>query len=370
MKNLFLFLLLFLTLAGCLPNHSQVKEASIQLSERNAKKIVTKEFFKSTSIKPIDESNHSITRVHEWKDEESIIYEENSRGINALYSYHLRSGKKELIYETNLPIVAVKVNRDQSLIAIQELKTNYEMTLTVLNQSGNTIYKSDYFTYEFHFFWNPYNSNDLLLVSMLQNWEFTGFVLNVESRIQFEIKLDNPFIQWAGTNKLLYLNWKNEESHVAPLYIYHLESGRREQISQERFIGFNAFFNVFLTISEGSANEAVFEFYDINNMQKKRQLSLPIINTYSEYWWVPEHEYVHQEELFYFVQPDIDKNNTIQGFELTSIPLNNSTSKKVLDLTESAPIKCAPTGDLCLYGKQFEKIIDIKQQRITKLYNN
>ena len=47
--------------------------------------------------------------------------------------------------------------------------------------------------------------------------------------------------------------------------------------------------------------------------------------------------------------------------------VNRNEKKTIMEGLENEPLSCSPSGDVCLYGYYFEKIIDLESKIVTKI---
>ncbi|MFD6440430.1 hypothetical protein ACFWDG_11595, partial [Peribacillus sp. NPDC060186] len=55
-------------------------------------------------------------------------------------------------------------------------------------------------------------------------------------------------------------------------------------------------------------------------------------------------------------------------FTLTKLNWEKGTQEELMKDMENEPLSCSLDGSLCLYGYQFEKIIDMKTHQIQRLF--
>ena len=119
--------------------------------------------------------------------------------------------------------------------------------------------------------------------------------------------------------------------------------------------------------SEGH-NQAVYSFYK-DNGELLSAFKVPHLKNFSD-WLIP---YFAADEknskLLTFVPEKAGMADQYNGtFHLNSFDFSSGKKEDVMGGLSNEPISCAAGGRWCLYGFQFEKVIDLEKKKIKSLF--
>lgn len=122
-------------------------------------------------------------------------------------------------------------------------------------------------------------------------------------------------------------------------------------------------------MNSSSATESNYRFYDSMTRSNISKLQVPILNTYSEQWWIPNHTFDYQTTTFYYMKPDNsgDLYHYNDGYSLMAFDLLTETERKILNFDQDLPLRLSPNGRWLLVGYQLEKVIDLESHDIHSL---
>lgn len=374
MRKFFVVIICFF-LYGCSTPDRVVNDASHIKRNAEEKGVISKQFFSKSSIYPIDMTeNQDFYSINEWYDENTVIYSVGEKEMASLYLHNLLSGKRDLFYQTNEFIAKIQANANHSLFAVQTLEQSGDSHIRILDKIGKEIFSWDNKIEDLQFMWNPYEPDELVITEFLSYMDFHLLKVNVRTKDVAKISVNNPFVQWTNRNELGFLNWdQNEPSLDAPLLIFNLKTLEEEEWLEHCIMLFTLK-DVVITVSldNGDLNKALYTFYESKTRKKLTETYIPIINTFSEAWWIPSFDFNENKKIFYYMKPkragDISEYN--EGYELTALSIEDQEEEVLMTIPNNYPIKLSPDGRLCLIGQQLEQVINISNGQLSNLISD
>lgn len=353
-----LFVLVSVLLCGC--NSFQVEGMSPASGRDHhlAIKEPPKVKADNNTIVPIQINDTQFQSVVDWFDHEHVLYVVNDELGAKIYKHHLFTGTSELFFETTDPIITLQSNPSSQHFLIHTSNSNTEANLIVVDEKGNALFDWEVKSAELQFVWNPFDENNLFITSFLEDWSFTNYILNVEQKEVKENSLPHPFIQWMSPSKIAYLKWEDGFTE-APLYSASVQ-GIAEKKLADNIFAYHTYEDLLLTIS-ASTNLSVYQFYEVSTMKKINEFSLPVINTYSDNWWVPNFDYDPNTKNFYYYKPVEEQLN------LVSFSIETGEEETILTNIEDQPINLSSDGERLLLGYQYNTIIEIEDKKTSEL---
>ncbi|MFV8826632.1 hypothetical protein [Alkalihalobacterium sp. APHAB7] len=368
-KSLF-FVITFLMIlsVGC----TTKDEVVLDHPQKNLNLIEKKlDLLSVTQLKiPLQVNPYSFVEISEWYDSDTILLLKDENAISYINKMNLKTGEISDFFQIEEPIFSVEANYDHSYFAIQTSTYDLSSPLYFINAEGQMVYKLSDIGEEYSLFWSPYNSDELIIISFLPDWEFDVYQLNLSEGRLAQLNLDKTYFQWLTKDEVAFLEWSSfAPSFFAPIYKHNLVTKTTEEILEEVIAFFTFGENVLVTISVDSldAEQSIYHFYHDKNLVA--QLEIPTLNTYSEQWWIPFHQYDDNKHSFYYLKPMYsgDFLDYDEPFELTQFNVETGTEEKIVDVGLQAPINLSPDGSLMLYGNQFEWLIDLSNKTIHSL---
>jgi hypothetical protein len=322
---------------------------------------------------PISIPEGEFYKISGWISENQVLYITKHKQTSNVYRYNLLSGKSELVYKSEYPIVTVQVSPSKKYILIQSSSTSNEGLVTIIDTKGSEIWKQSMAAYELAFEWNPYNDSEILVSKFNEDWTYKMLLVDLKgSPKATDITLPQPFNKWIDKETIAYINWDNNNpSLFAPLMMKKLGDNKERTISPAVF-QFTAFRHLLLTITvnQQDQSKAIYSFYD----KEKRPITtftVPQLTKYSD-WLVPFNDYNDKKQEFISFRPlkNTEVDSYTEGFQLVSYDLKKGSSKLILAGLKNEPINFSPSGEASLYGNSFEKIIDLKAKKIYEIIKN
>lgn len=364
-RSLFLlFISIFLT--GCTGGKTDRYAAIVEHSPP-MKQDIPHTFVEKAAIVPIATNEYSFVEVSEWFNEDTVIFLKDENGTSYLQLHQLTTGKQQDFFQIDEPIVFVSANDNYNLFAIQTVSFDDSTPLYIINAEGRILYQLKEIGEDFTFFWNPYRTDQMIVVSFLPNWEFDVYQLSVKEGQLRELDIQQTYFQWINENTLAYLDWDMEEPNfVAPLYTVDMNSGQKKKIFDE-VVGFFAYpNNTLLTITVNSLEDeySTYTFYD-SELNLLGSFLVPTLNTYSEQWWIPFQAFHGPKRVFYYQRPLYSSAffEYNDPFELVRYDLEEQIEEVVGESDFQVPMKLSPNGEWMLYGNQLEMVVDVRKKK-------
>lgn len=370
-KSLLILTGLSLFFSGCKPI-SDTYEAENNPSRtqpiKESKELST-DFLTDQKIKPLEIRSGRFNTVLGWYDEQTIFYLSQSGEQNTIHTYEIYSGDDQVFFDSEYPIIDMYANASQTLFAVRVAENYNNGSLLFVDRDGEQVYKWEGESTDLEVFWNPYTEEEVIVTAFKPDWDYEQFRIDVKRGKVDKLELPNPFVQWKDNSTLLYLDWNQEEMAItAPLYEVDLRTNEKVKL-QEDIAGVFAFRNHILSITNPASDYALFTFYESESHQKINEWKVPILDSESEYFWVPNYSFDEKKHHFYYFRPENpDRLYDYRGaYELTAVSVETGESEKILTLSDNFPIECSPNGEYCLTGYQLENIVLLKSKEIVPL---
>jgi hypothetical protein len=122
-----------------------------------------------------------------------------------------------------------------------------------------------------------------------------------------------------------------------------------------------------ITVNKEDPTLATYSFYKTGR-KEIFHFSTPQLSRFSD-WLVPFYDFNEKNGEFITLSPleSGDADSYSKGFNLIIYNLKKQTSKTLLKGLKNEPLKCSPSGNDCLYGNNFEKIIDFNEKKIINI---
>lgn len=357
----FLFIILLCLLNGC-------SISSIQTSTDKHSFIPKKHNLNRWKI-PISVPEGDFFKVCGWMSNNEILYLANKGKTSNLYLYNLVLGKSTLIYHSPTPIKTAEISPTKKYIFILSSPSTENGAITIIDRKGAVLWKINIPSYELDFAWNPYNESQILLTKFNEEWAFQVFQLDIFHKTIKLLEVPQPFLKWIDSDAIGYLDLnKSNQTMIGPLMKIDLQSEKTQKLCNNIY-QFFAFKNMLMTITidKGNAANAIYMFYD-ERQHTLFSFSMPQQKKDSD-WLVPYNDYIDSTKQFLTFQPmegSLAASNN-NGFELDSYQLKTGKKEILFKKLDNEPILCSPSGNACLYGMRFEKVIDLKSKKIVDL---
>jgi hypothetical protein len=369
----FYVILMLILLTSCNQADEQLlgKELSLHSSNLMKKSGALLILTEQEQLQTIGANMYSFVTVNEWFSNDTLLYLTDESGVSFIYKFHILTGEEEIFFQINEPILRLDANPNNSIFVIEIATMDGENELYFVGANGKLLYTLKNLGVDYQIYWNPFKENELTIAVLEEDFSFKLKNLNLNSKKLTEFDFEHYYVQWIGEDELAYLNWDVFSlSYYAPLIAYDIAKDKEITIAND-VIAFFSYHDYFLTISidDPSALNSDYTFYHSGTKSKLSKLQVPILNTYSGQWWIPNHAFHQMSNTFYFINPNNNGNlyHYSDGFTLVSFQIETEKTREIVPLDLNYPIKISPDGRWLLYGYQLENIIDIKTKEIHSL---
>jgi hypothetical protein len=364
-----LLLLFLLVFVGCEKEKSSISQPPVN---QNTKVEINSQILTARDLKenlPIPIEEGEFEKVYGWMDGRTIVYSTNIQNYSNVYAYDLAEGKNQLIKKVESSITSLHISPSGEYLLIRSPVSPTEMMISVIQKSGEELYSEKIEASDVAIEWNLYNEQRVLISTFTEDWQSQSFDLSIADKKRTEIEVSNPFSYWYGENRLIYLNWnQNDLSLFANVFTKDLSSQVEKEVLSSIF-QMDAFKRSIMTIKidQDPLSEASYHFYD-QELKLIGSFKTPVLTRFSD-WLIPYYDYNEKKNTFISFQPiengEVSTYN--QGFQLFKYELNRNEKKSIMEGLENEPLSCSPEGDVCLYGYYFEKLIDLDRKIVIKL---
>ncbi|WP_044894422.1 hypothetical protein [Bacillus alveayuensis] len=362
-KSCIVLLVFLFWLTACEASHQlgeKEKQQNGNGNENNQKET-------ETTIYPIDIDEQFFQNIAGWYDESNILYIQNKPNLSEIIRYNLFNGQSSTFFVANTPIMQVVPSPDRNIFLVHLSPNHYQATILFIDRHGNELFKWEVGSYELHFAWNPYHSQQILVTSFLEDWSFETYLIDLaEQRIEKNV-VEAPFVQWSNQHQFTYIKWDEEEPELsAPLFLYDLLDRNEKKIA-DHVIGHVSAgpFLLYLQENLDEKGKGQYVFLRFKDLQKLSFFDVSLISEYSG-WLFPYFDVFNKRDEFYtFVPMDTTENNT--SFHLINIQIKTGKKNELVKNIANEPISISPSGQYILYGYRFEKLIDIKDRKMINL---
>ncbi|MDF1510541.1 hypothetical protein PZE06_20620 [Robertmurraya sp. DFI.2.37] len=361
-----LFFIVTLLLVACQKNEQTSPSPSIKDGVDIEKDANENRDF---AIAPIDVEVGSFHSIGGWLNDETIYYITDSSTGSNVYTHHLNSGDKKLLFESNSPIVSTLVSPSREYLLIHSAPSSNEASLTIINKDGEKIMEEILPSSELNIQWNPYDEAFILITAFTEDWDFTVWNLNLDNNTLSKVALPQPFAYWTERQKLLYLNWDLDSPSLhADLVAYDLQTGESNELLSD-VLQISTYRDLIVVVKVDELDEKKSEYLFLTNeFNGDFSFSAPHLSSYSE-WVVPFSDYNQKTDSFLTYQPlySVEADVYNEGFQLVSYHLDTGEKEIMMEDMENTPIACSPNGSMCLTGFYYEKLIDLENKKIHSL---
>ncbi|WML30715.1 hypothetical protein RCG24_02025 [Neobacillus sp. OS1-32] len=359
-----LFVLIPLLLSACMQQEPEKPKVNVSVATEKAKDIPASHV-REWKL-PIAIPEGEFDKIAGWLTDTQILYITNLQQSSNVYRYDLLSGKSELIFHSDHPIVSLQISPAKKYLLIHSSPSTYEGVVTIIDMNGTELLKKVLVSHELAYEWNPYDESKVLITEFAEDWTFKVLLMDLKNNETTKLSLSQPFIKWLSQTQLAYVNWDKEQPVlVAPLIRKDLKTGKETSLFKD-LIQFSAFPHLLLTITvnDQQRSNAIYSFYD-REFKQLFSFSIPQLTRFSD-WLVPYFDYNESSGSFITLQPKNsgEADTYTGGFDLVKYNLNKEEKQLIMGGLENEPVIFAPSGEALLYGNRFEKIIDLHERKL------
>lgn len=369
-----ILLLIIITSALGLSGCSQKLEASLHEGadhSLNRLKEAPGPSFLGAEIIPIEiGKQEEFYKSAGWLTDSEILYISNKReSTSLLYSYHLGTGKAELLYRSERPILTAVPSPEKTKVLIHSAASE-EGILTVIDLSGKELYTTSIQSYELSFEWNQFDENLLVVSAFTEEWDFSSYLLDLRENKLEELELPEPFVRWISKSELVYQEWDEDGMSLkAPLRKVSLKGNKSETLLEDvyQFDSIGPYLMTVKVDEEENQEPGLYTFYRDGD-KPIANIKLPLLTSFSG-WVVPFYDLIENgKEIIYLRAKEQGEADVYDsGFDLVRFHLDSGKEEVIFTGIVNEPLSCSPSGEMCMYGYQFEKVLNIETKEIIDL---
>lgn len=354
-KIVVLLLVVALFLSAC-----QFKDATPSTGDETEEEVV---------FEQIPLPREEFRKIIGWKSEEEIIVQSGDIDGDSLYSFNIFTGSFSLLYETDSFILASNVIASEEKIIVQQVK-NAASTLIVLSYAGEQIQEL------------PINSNGFVDINVNAQNPAVAFVSyyegdnntsvynwNIETNEYTAVESASLNPQWYSEN--LYLFIDNEDDftlETGKLYMGDIRNGEvllLDSYASDFFLHEDTFIK--FTPSDFNEQEIMLT-YQYPFLVDAGFMVAPKV-TMNNRILFPYLTQAERGTSIYgiFAEKAVSIEEEPGQFIFAELNFEEGQIEPIVEVPEEAPILISANGQYCLYGWNFELLIDIENQTIHEL---
>lgn len=318
-----------------------------------------------------EEDASEIEAIYGWLSSDTILYSKRLKNedLPQLMTWNLKSNEHRIFYNPTAPISAVSISPSKSYVLVSTTLEE-KVQNNILNANGDPVYSVSMPAFDITYEWNVYKEGVLFLSNFYEDWTYNSYIVNAEKQTTKMIDHPEPFAQWDSAQGMMFLDRKKGESTLsAPLVRKKLNEEKMDSIMLD-VVHFKKMKKTLMTIQMNTEklNRATYSFFN-EKYKPITTFTVPFLNSNSD-WKIPAYDFNEQRGEFFTFVPEKSINAGQYSGNYTLIKFNWITNKKVeiLDHIKSEPLSCSPNGNLCLYGYRFDKVIDVKNHKIVRIF--
>ncbi|MFT9597820.1 hypothetical protein [Mesobacillus sp.] len=305
-----------------------------------------------------------------WLSDTEILYISNKgESTSILYSYNLGTGKASLLYRSEQPIITAIPSPEKTKVMIHSAASE-EGTLTVIDLSGKEMYSTSIQSYELTFEWNPFDENLLVVSAFTEDWAFNSYLLDLRDNNLKEIKLPEPFVRWISEDNLVYQEWDEDGiSLKAPLRTFSLKENKTKTILEDvyQFDSQGPYLMTVKVNEEENQESGLYAFFR-NGDKSVGSIEVPLLTSFSG-WVVPFYDLMENGKNLIYLRATGQGEADLYdgGFDLMRYHIDTGNEEVIINEMANEPLSCSPSGEMCLYGFQFDKLLNIETNEVIDL---
>ncbi|WP_158651571.1 YqgU-like beta propeller domain-containing protein [Mesobacillus jeotgali] len=305
-----------------------------------------------------------------WLSDSEILYISNKGESNSLlYSYNLVTGKASLLYRSEQPIITAVPSPEKTKVMIHSAASE-EGLLTVIDLTGNELYSTSIQSYELTFEWNPFDESLLVVSAFTEDWDFSSYLLDLRDNNLKEIKMPEPFVRWISEDVLVYQEWDEDGISLnAPLRTFSVKENKTETLLEDvyQFDSQGPYLMTVKVIEEENQESGQYAFFRKGD-KSVGNIEAPLLTSFSG-WVVPFYDLMENGEYFIYLKATEQGEADLYdgGFDLMRYHLETGKEEVIFTEMANEPLSCSPSGEMCLYGFQFDKLLNIKTNEVIDL---
>lgn len=305
-----------------------------------------------------------------WLSDSEFLYITNKgESTSLLYSYNLGTGNETLLYTSAQPIISAVPSPERTRVLIHSAASE-EGLLTIIDLSGEEMYSTSIQSYEITFEWNSFNENLLVISAFTEEWDFRSYLLDLRNNKFSEIKLPEPFVRWISEDELVYQEWDKEGMELtAPLNSISLNEKKIVTLFEDVY-QFDTIGPYLMTVKVNDEENQGLGLYSFIRGGDKpvAEFTAPLLTSFSG-WVIPFYDLIENGKDFIYLRANSQGDADLYegGYNLMRYHLDTRTEEVMFSELANEPLSCSPSGEMCLYGYQLEKVLNFETNEIFTL---
>lgn len=314
---------------------------------------------------------NEMEAIYGWLSSDTILYSKKQKDEDfpLLMTWNLKSNEHRIFYNPTAPISAVSISPAKSYVLVSTALEK-KVQNNILNANGEPVYSVSLPAFDITYEWNVYKDGVLFLSNFYEDWTYNSYIVNAVKQTTKMIDHPEPFAQWDSAQGMMFLDWKKGESALsAPLMRKELNEEKMDSIMLD-VIHFKKMKQTLMTIQMNTEkpNWATYGFFD-KEYKPITTFSVPFLNNKSN-WDIPAYDFNEDKSAFFSFIPEKPISADQNDGNYTLIQFNWKTNKKetIMEHMKNEPLSCSPDGNLCLYGYRLDKIIDVRDRKMVRIF--
>nr|WP_041965483.1 hypothetical protein [Mesobacillus selenatarsenatis] len=274
-----------------------------------------------------------------------------------------------MLFRSEQPIITAVPSPEKKKVMIHSAASE-EGLLTVIDLTGKELYSTSIQSYELTFEWNPFDENLLVVSAFTEDWDFSSYLLDLRDNNLKEIKLPEPFVRWISEDVLVYQKWDEDGISLdAPLRTFSLKENKTETLLEDvyQFDSQGPYLMTVKVDEEENEESGLYAFFR-NGDKSVGSIEAPLLTSFSG-WVVPFYDLMDNGKNFIYLRATEQGEADLYdgGFDLLRYHLDSGNEEVIFTEMANEPLSCSPSGEMCLYGFQFDKVLNIETNEIIDL---
>lgn len=345
--------IVLLILLGC----SEKEDAVSDKTEEDVIDVETEEIVVSKElIQKLNTHAEGFLFVADWLSDEEILFVEKEEDIYFVKSFNVYSGEVNILYEDSTIIVDVLVHPSKEKILIHTTDSPSSATVKIISLNGFVEHEITVESSELEIEWNDINPSLVLFTAFYDDWTYDVFFYDGHTDNFHLITLDDPFPKWLGTKKIIVSKSSDEGEK---LYLHDLLSDEDHYSGFNDVVHYDTYQDVFIIGQMVEGEEMKFSLVSEDLLVLSNWV-IPAPHINGE-WLVPEIDW-QSKELLMISSAQMEGKQVFSNGFYRLIKVDKATPKVLVEKVPEGPVSCSPSGNLCLVGFAFDRLIDIENK--------
>ncbi|TSB46705.1 hypothetical protein [Alkalicoccobacillus porphyridii] len=340
--------MMLMVLAGCHSNENS--DVSDGTKTEQAEEVM---------VHPITQHNDQLPEVIGWYDKQSLFYLLSEEDSFNVYIHNLYTGEERLFYSAEQSFYRIDASQNADYFALQFFNEENQIEMHMLDANGETAFEPKLIGDEFSVYWSPYQESEFMVVAYLPDWNqevYHGSITDYEIE---PIAVESSYFHWNTPDSIAYLEWGQVPSIEAPLKQFNIRTSTLDDWYGSGLFYANLYRERSLIVNQHDENTDELAYRFIDSEAAISSISVPVLNTFSEQWWITSFAFDGENDLFYYLKPHHsgDYVSYKEGFELLAYDVYHDTHRKLGEMKSQETLTLSADGNWLLTGEQNQQLI-------------